>query len=154
MIVLDILINSIDFYINFVDLSVNNALGFTMNEILEQIFERARIKKMSQAELAYRAGLRPETLSRLKERNTCNLKTLQALALAVGYRLALAPLEQQGDSLAYSPGAVARQKAEARLRDEETIAAGRASPRQVQRRNAMTGLRRAKFPLKGLPGKR
>ena len=52
------------------------------------------------------------------------------------------------------PGAVARQKAEARLRDEETIAAGRASPRQVQRRNAMTGLRRAKFPLKGLPGKR
>lgn len=125
-----------------------------MNDILEQIFERARIKKMSQAELAYRAGLRPETLSRLKERDTCNLKTLQDLALAVGYRLALAPLEQQGDSLTYSPGAVARQKAEARLRDEETIAAGRASPRQVQRRNAMTGLRRAKFPLKGLPGKR
>jgi hypothetical protein len=67
-----------------------------MSDLIEQIFARARLHNLPKARLADKAGLRPETLSRLKHQDSCDLRTLSDLALAVGYRLALVPIEQDG----------------------------------------------------------
>lgn len=45
---------------------------------------------MTDSEWAARAGLRKETLSRLRRRTSCDFSTLEALALAVGSELTVA----------------------------------------------------------------
>jgi hypothetical protein len=52
--------------------------------LLEQLTLRARQLGLTDAEWSTRAGVRKETLSRLRRRTTCDLETLQALARVVG----------------------------------------------------------------------
>jgi len=125
-----------------------------MSDLIEEILLQARIRNLSKARLAEKAGLRPETLSRLKHRENFDVSTLNSLALALGCRLALVPLERGEDGV-YSPHENARAKARSRRRDEEMIASGLASPEEIQRRNAFFALPNAKFRIKGLgPEKR
>ena len=121
-----------------------------MRDLIEEIFARARVKNLPLARLADKAGVRAETLSRLKHRDDFDMKTLHSLALAVGCRLALVPLGQHGEDAIYSPRDNARAKAEARRNDEAMVSSGRMSRAEVQRRSGFFSLPRAKFPIKGL----
>lgn len=60
-----------------------------LNSLLVALTARARAQGMTDAEWARRAGVRKETLSRLRRRRDCDLSTLQALAQEVGATLAL-----------------------------------------------------------------
>lgn len=121
-----------------------------MSNLIEEIFERARVKGVPKARLADKAGLRPETLSRLKHRDNFDVKTLNCLALAVGCRLALVPLDERGNDAVSSPHDNARAKAESRQRDEQVVASGVASREEMQRRTGFFSLPNATFPIRGL----
>lgn len=58
-------------------------------DLLARLTSLARALGLTDAQWATRAGVRPETLSRLRRRSSCDLATLQALASAVGARLTL-----------------------------------------------------------------
>ncbi len=60
-------------------------------ELISFIIESARKLNISQGELARRAGIRQETLSRAKRNPAISLKTFQALARAAGLRIQLVP---------------------------------------------------------------
>ena len=62
-----------------------------LENMLTKMAHAARREKLSNREWAEKAGVRPETLSRLKQRGDCDLATLAALAGAVDLRLALVP---------------------------------------------------------------
>lgn len=121
-----------------------------MNDLIEEIFARARAKAISKSGLADKSGIRPETLSRLVRRDDCDLMTLRRLALAVGCRLALVPLSQDDGDAVYDPRDHARAKARSRRRDEEDVQSRRASREEVQRRGGFFSLPRATFAIKGL----
>ena len=59
--------------------------------LVEQIISTAREQGLSQAELAERAGIRQETLSRAKKNPNINLRHLERLARVAGLRLQLIP---------------------------------------------------------------
>ena len=61
----------------------------TVSGVLARIAEAARLRGLSRRALAQRAGVRPETLSRIATRGTCDFATLERLAEAAGLRLAL-----------------------------------------------------------------
>lgn len=65
-------------------LDPSNAAAF-----LARITDTARSQGLSRRALAQRAGLRPETLSRIASRGTCDFATLERLAAAAGLRLAI-----------------------------------------------------------------
>ena len=69
--------------------SIETQNDFTL--ILNQIFEMAKQSKIPQKELAVRAGISPETLSRMKNRGSGDFKVLNNMAHMVGLRLTLAP---------------------------------------------------------------
>lgn len=58
-------------------------------DLLARLTAQARALSLTDAQWAARAGVRGETLSRLRRRNSCDLSTLQALASAVGAQLIL-----------------------------------------------------------------
>ncbi len=60
-----------------------------LNTLLDTLTARARAQGLTDTEWARRAGVRKETLSRLRRRQDCDLSTLQALAREVGATLAL-----------------------------------------------------------------
>ena len=60
-----------------------------LNTLLDTLTARARAQGLTDTEWARRAGVRKETLSRLRRRQDCGLSTLQALAREVGATLAL-----------------------------------------------------------------
>jgi len=60
-----------------------------VTDLISTIIETARQQNISQGELATRAGIRQETLSRAKRNPTISLKTFQALARAAGLRIQL-----------------------------------------------------------------
>jgi len=62
----------------------------TLFELLAKLTAQARTLSLTDAQWAARAGVRGETLSRLRRRDSCDLSTLQALASAVGVQLVLA----------------------------------------------------------------
>jgi transcriptional regulator with XRE-family HTH domain len=68
---------------------VNDQSSFT--RLLSDILATARAARIDQRELALRAGIRPETLSRLKRKGRGDLDTLDRMARVVGLRLSLAP---------------------------------------------------------------
>lgn len=70
-----------------------------LNQLLDDLTVRARAQGLTDAEWSRRAGLRKETLSRLRKRNDCDLRTLRALAREVGATLAI------GDALPVSKAA-------------------------------------------------
>jgi len=71
-----------------------------LDQTLAQLTREARRRGLNDARWAAAAGLRKETLSRLRRRSSCDLATLEALAAAVGARLAVAsgpPVEASPD---------------------------------------------------------
>ena len=61
------------------------------NQLLNQIFQAAKQNGTPQKELAIRAGISPETLSRMKSRGSGDFNVLNKMAHMVGFRLTLAP---------------------------------------------------------------
>ena len=59
------------------------------NQLLSTLTEKARAMGLNDTEWSKRAGLRKETLSRLRGRTTCDLETLVSLAHVLGARLGL-----------------------------------------------------------------
>jgi transcriptional regulator with XRE-family HTH domain len=60
-------------------------------EILMKALERAKKLGLDQRQLAARAGLSPETLSRAKKRGTMDSSSLERILGCVGFELALTP---------------------------------------------------------------
>lgn len=63
----------------------------TVRHILSAILGAAEGKKLREKDLAHRAGLRPETLSRMKRRGTGDFTLIDRLAHVVGLKLAAVP---------------------------------------------------------------
>lgn len=61
----------------------------TESDIINEIIEKAKAQNISQGELAARAGIRQETLSRAKKNSNLRFKTVEQLALIVGLKLKL-----------------------------------------------------------------
>ncbi len=61
------------------------------NNLIEKIIAAGKRNHIDQGELAERAGIRPETLSRAKKNPNIHLNTLKDLAHIVGLRLTLVP---------------------------------------------------------------
>jgi hypothetical protein len=81
-------------------------------ELLRSLSARARQAGLNDRQWAAKAGLRPETLSRVKRRAHCDSATLNALARACGTALALQPA-QSPDGL--FPASFGRDEEEALL---------------------------------------
>lgn len=60
-----------------------------LQALLTQLSAKARALSLTDTEWSSRAGVRKETLSRLRRRSSCDLSTLQALAAVVGARVVL-----------------------------------------------------------------
>ena len=60
-------------------------------DLLETVIAAAKANGISQGELAARAGIRQETLSRAKKNPVISLKTFLALAQVAGLRVQLVP---------------------------------------------------------------
>lgn len=63
----------------------------TGTNLILEIIASAKRQNISQSELAVRAGIRPETLSRAKSKPNIRLGTLQNLAQVAGLRIKLVP---------------------------------------------------------------
>ena len=63
----------------------------TVRYVLNAILGAAGGKKLKEKDLARRAGLRPETLSRMKRRGTGDFTLIDRLAHVVGLKLAAVP---------------------------------------------------------------
>jgi len=61
----------------------------TETEIINEIIKAAKAQHISQGELAARAGIRQETLSRARKNSTLRFKTVQQLAQIAGLQLKL-----------------------------------------------------------------
>lgn len=72
-----------------------------LGELLSTLQESARQQGLNDTEWAARAGLRKETLSRLRHRSSCDFATLEALAKVVGSKLVLTAPE--ADQVPLSP---------------------------------------------------
>jgi len=59
--------------------------------IINEIIQAAKTNNISQGELASRAGIRQETLSRAKKNPNLNFTTVQQLAQIAGLKLKLIP---------------------------------------------------------------
>jgi DNA-binding phage protein len=62
-----------------------------MNATLQSLYQSVKAQGLSQAQWAQRAGVRAETVSRLKRSGNADLATLTALAAAVGMQLIAVP---------------------------------------------------------------
>lgn len=67
--------------------------------LLEQILAAAKGQGILAKELAVRAGITPETLSRMKRRGSGDAAVLDALARVVGLRLALLPDDERLEAI-------------------------------------------------------
>ena len=71
------------------------------SDLLQQLIARGRVQGLTQVELARRAGITAEALSRAKKAGDMRVSTLADLARAVGLTLALvpdSPLQEKIDS--------------------------------------------------------
>lgn len=71
----------------------------TLQNLLATLTRNARRAGLTDAAWAGRAGLRKESLSRLRRRDSCDFATLRALAEAVGMRVDIQPARAAGRSL-------------------------------------------------------
>jgi DNA-binding phage protein len=77
--------------------------------MLAALSDRARARGLTDTAWAARAGVRKETLSRLRSRETCDFATLSALASAVGANLAVVEPPPPAETLhGHFPAAVHR----------------------------------------------
>jgi len=63
--------------------------NMTETDIINEIITLAKSQGISQGELATRAGIRQETLSRARKNSTLRFKTVQQLAQIAGLQLKL-----------------------------------------------------------------
>ena len=63
----------------------------TLPKLLQEMSAAAAARGLSHRQWAFAAGVRPETVSRLRHRGDCDLSTLEALARAAGLTLEAAP---------------------------------------------------------------
>jgi hypothetical protein len=83
--------------------------------LLSDLTREARLRGLNDSQWAEAAGLRKETLSRVRSRGSCDFASLEALARAVGVRLAaLAASPVATDADGHFPAEVGREY-EARL---------------------------------------
>ena len=75
--------------VNVVDLKVN--MKTNLPHLMKFLDAAAFARKLSDRKWAAKAGVRPETLSRLRNRGDCVLSTVEMLAHAVGLRLFVGP---------------------------------------------------------------
>ena len=81
----------IDYMINIEPQDNIESVRSTLNTILDA----AESRKLKEKELARLAGVRPETLSRMKSRGTADFALIDRLARAVGLKLAVVPDDDQ-----------------------------------------------------------
>ena len=81
----------IDYMINIEPQGNIESVRSTLNAILAA----AESRKLKEKELARLAGVRPETLSRMKSRGTGDFALIDRLARAVGLKLAVVPDDDQ-----------------------------------------------------------
>ncbi|GAB4507772.1 MAG: hypothetical protein Tsb0026_04510 [Sulfuricaulis sp.] len=81
----------IDYMINIKSQDNSDPVRSTLNAILLA----AEARKLKEKELARLAGLRPETLSRMKSRGTADFTLIDRLARVVGLKLAVVPDDDQ-----------------------------------------------------------
>ena len=81
----------IDYMINIKTQDNIESVRSTLNTILAA----AESRKLKEKELARLAGVRPETLSRMKSRGTADFALIDRLARAVGLKLAVVPDDDQ-----------------------------------------------------------
>jgi len=67
----------------------------SMRSTLNAILAAAETRQLKEKELAQLAGIRPETLSRMKRRGSGDFTVLDRLAHAVGMKLAAVPDDDQ-----------------------------------------------------------
>jgi hypothetical protein len=88
----------------------------SLQHLLAELRREARARGLSDAQWAARAGVRAETLTRLKDRSSCDLGTLMQLATVVGARLDLSWVTgSPGDAVSHWPESFSRD-------DEERLA--------------------------------
>ena len=78
--------NNIDFRVNCIHFTINMKPS-TIAQTLRQITAAAADKGLTRRDLARLAGVRPETVSRIATRGTCDYATLERLANAAGLHL-------------------------------------------------------------------
>jgi transcriptional regulator with XRE-family HTH domain len=71
----------------------------TESDIINEIIVIAKKQNISQGELAARAGIRQETLSRARKNSTLRFSTVQQLAQIVGLQLKLTPDNPVADKI-------------------------------------------------------
>jgi len=71
----------------------------TESDIINEIIKMAKTQNISQGELASRAGIRQETLSRARKNSTLRFSTVQQLAQIVGLQLKLIPDNPVADKI-------------------------------------------------------
>jgi DNA-binding phage protein len=67
----------------------------SVRSMLNTILAAAESRKLKEKELARLAGVRPETLSRMKSRGTADFALIDRLARAVGLKLTVVPDDDQ-----------------------------------------------------------
>ena len=87
--------------------------------LLESMEAAAAARNWTDRKWAAKAGVRPETLSRLRNRGDCVLSTLESLAHAVGLRLSVGPNPGAQASAAKSGAAELRRMPARYGREEE-----------------------------------
>lgn len=80
-----------------------------LKAVLQDLTARARDSGLTDTAWADRAGVRKETLSRLRGRTTCDFATLSALASAVGARLVVAEPAVPGAASRHFPARLDRE---------------------------------------------
>lgn len=67
--------------------------------LLNTLLSTAKMRGLTQSNLAHRAHIAPETLSRMKQRGNADFAAVAALAKAVGLKIVLIPDEERRDKL-------------------------------------------------------
>jgi hypothetical protein len=99
-----------------------------LTDVLETLSQEAQRLGLTATEWASRAGLRKETLSRLRNRDTCDFSTLRALAQVVGARVGVFEANRPGSTAdGHFPSSVSRDYEEQLL---QLCASKNADPRR------------------------
>ena len=73
--------------------------GNPVQALLEQIISTAKAQGIPGKDVAVRAGITPETLSRMKGRGTGDAAVVAALARVVGLKLVLVPDDERLEAI-------------------------------------------------------
>jgi hypothetical protein len=85
---------TVDFKVNFDNITLMKKSISQLQPALGILTRRARDRKLTDSQWAEAAGLRKETLSRLRHRRSCDFATLQALANVVGFNIGVLGTER------------------------------------------------------------